>query len=120
MPIQEPEIENLRKAYRVLDVPATASALAIKSNYKKLMKRWHPDRPATSAATSAEAMLMTKLINESYAQIQNAPLRYYAGAKEDGGTQATRAKGKMHPVSDVELSQMFFKEKRIEYSVRIL
>jgi len=43
----EQAIEKLKRAYRVLNVPEAASALAIKSNYRKLIKRWHPDRPAT-------------------------------------------------------------------------
>src|SRR5690242_3102617 len=70
-------VEHLKKAYRVLDVPTTASALAIKSNYRKLIKRWHPDRPARGSTTEVEAMTMTKAINEAYTLIENAPLRYF-------------------------------------------
>ena len=121
MTVGEQPIERLKKAYRVLDVPVTASAFAIKSNYRKLVKRWHPDRPATGAATAAEATMMTKLINEAYASIQDAPLRYYAG------NDAQRAKTKERPreprarnVSEVDMSGMFFNEKRIEYAVRIV
>ncbi len=115
-------IEKLRKAYRVLDAPETASALAIKSNYRKLIKRWHPDRPTTSAATSAEAMMMTKLINESYAQIQNAPLRYYAGgegeaARADGKRRWGRGASGVESLSDAEAALI---EKRAEYAVRII
>src|SRR5262249_8039979 len=113
-------VEKLRKAYRVLDVPEAASALAIKSNYRKLIKRWHPDRPATNAASSAEAMMMTKLINEAYSLIENAPLRYYAGGKGSQTAQTKSAEPKIHSVNDVDLSDMFFNEKRIEYAVRIV
>jgi len=113
-------VEKLRKAYRVLDVPEAASALAIKSNYRKLIKRWHPDRPATNAASSAEAMMMTKLINEAYSLIENAPLRYYAGGKGSQTAQTKSAEPKIHSVNDVDLSDMFCNEKRIEYAVRIV
>ncbi|MBS1841412.1 MAG: DnaJ domain-containing protein [Acidobacteria bacterium] len=118
-------IEKMKKAYRVLNVPEAASALAIKSNYRKLIKRWHPDKPATSSATQDEAVMMTKVINEAYALIENAPLRYYSG-----GEAAPRASGKQEQkkagearaldVNEVDLSKMFFNEKRIEYAVRII
>ncbi len=124
MKVGEQPIDRLRNAYQVLDVPETASALAIKSNYRKLVKRWHPDRPATSAATAAEATMVTKLINEAYALIKNAPLRYYAGlstkrAEPQHAPQRT-PKTKLSSVDDVDLSKMFFNEKRIEYAVRIV
>ncbi len=120
MTIDEQPIEKLEKAYRVLDVPATASALAIKSNYRKLVKRWHPDRPATGAATAAEAMMMTKLINEAYEQIKNAPLRYYMGESTKKPSEKTKAEPGIRRVNEVDLSKMFFNEKRIEYAVRIV
>ncbi|GAC1631518.1 MAG: hypothetical protein NVS9B14_03450 [Candidatus Acidiferrum sp.] len=127
MPGDERAIEKLKKAYLVLDVPEMASALAIKSNYRKLIKRWHPDRPATQAATAAEATTMTKLINEAYALIENAPLRYYAGeatkrpesAPTNAVTAVKTSKQRPRSVNAVDLSQMFFNEKRIEYAVRI-
>ena len=100
-------VEHLKKAYRVLDVPPTASALAIKSNYRKLIKRWHPDRPATRAATASEAMVMTKILNEAYALIENAPLRYYEAGQaakaspEKPGPRAREKRG-LGALSDAE------------------
>lgn len=117
-------MEKLKKAYRVLDIPETASALAIKSSYRKLIKRWHPDKPTTSAATQAEATMMTKLINEAYSLVENAPLRYYTGSgperPESPPEQPRTSKKKLQSVNEVDLSQMFFNEKRIEYAVRIV
>ena len=115
-------IDKLRKAYRVLDVPETASALAIKSNYRKLIKRWHPDKPATSAATTAEATTMTKLINEAYTLIENAPLRYYVGNAESKTAPVrpryrAREKRGVESLSDAEAARI---EKRAEYVVRIV
>src|SRR5579859_235929 len=115
-------IEKMRKAYRVLDVPEAASALAIKSNYRKLIKRWHPDRSATSAATSAEAMMMTKLLNEAYSLIENAPLRYYEertptkAAPQKPLFRARENRG-VESLSDAEVALI---EKRTEYAIRIL
>ena len=110
----------------MLDVPEAASALAIKSNYRKLIKRWHPDKPATNAATSEEAMMMTKLLNDAYALIENAPLRYYVGAKEEAARGADKqekrktGEAKVRAANEIDLSKMFFNERRIEYAVRII
>lgn len=119
MAVDEQPIERLKKAYRVLDVPTTASALAIKSNYRKLIKRWHPDRPMAGRSMAAEATLMTKLINEAFALIQNAPLRYYAGANAPGSFKQNVRAPKARSIDEVDLSRMFFTEKRIEYATRI-
>jgi DnaJ domain len=110
-------VEELTRAYRILDTPASASALAIKSNYRKLIKRWHPDKPATNAATHDEAVMMTKLINEAFTLIENAPLRYYSEPAPDAVRTPTEAR--IRNVNEVDLSKMFFNEKRIEYAVRI-
>ena len=68
-------IENLAHAYRVLDVPHDASARAIKSSYRKLVKRWHPDRYKAGSEEHREATQMTSLLNAAYTRIQDAPLR---------------------------------------------
>jgi hypothetical protein len=114
--------EKLKKAYRVLNTPQTASALSIKANYHKLIKRWHPDKPATNAATPSEAMMMTKLINEAYSLIENAPLRYYTGGETQvrtGAKEYPRARERrgVESLSDAQIALI---EKRTEYAVRIL
>jgi DnaJ-class molecular chaperone len=75
-----PHVENLvaewKAAYRVLDAPLWASALAIKQSHRKLMKRWHPDLFPNGSAEQADATHMTRLINNAYAKIERGPLRY--------------------------------------------
>lgn len=77
MPAAVHEVEEWKHAYRVLDMPFSASPAAIKQNYRKLIKRWHPDLFASGSVEQAEASDMTRLINEAYASIARAPLRYY-------------------------------------------
>jgi hypothetical protein len=67
------EVEEWKHAYRVLDMPFSASPAAIKQNYRKLIKRWHPDLFASGSVEQAEASDMTRLINEAYASIARAP-----------------------------------------------
>jgi hypothetical protein len=72
---QAAEIENLAHDYRVLDVPWDPSPRAIKASYRKLVKRWHPDRYPPATESHAESTLMTRLLNDAFARIENAPLR---------------------------------------------
>src|SRR5215470_9803014 len=120
MPGSRTTTETWKKAYRVLDVPEAASALAIKSNYRKLIKRWHPDRPMTGAATASEAMMMTKLINEAYAEIENAPLRYYGGGTAERGNGKPQRKKVASGVESLSEAEAALIEKRAEYGVRII
>ena len=67
---------SLERAYRVVGVPTDASAQAIKQVHRKLVRRWHPDLHGAGTAEHSEASEMTRLINEAYSAISNAPLRY--------------------------------------------
>lgn len=80
------EIANLAHAYRVLDVPWDASPRAIKASYRKLVKRWHPDRYRPGTEPHTQSTLMTRLLNESYARIEDAPLRNGTATPFSGGT----------------------------------
>jgi DnaJ domain len=96
MPHVDDQLAEWKAAYRVLDAPLSASALAIKQNYRKLMKRWHPDHFLSGSPEQTEATLMTRVINDAYARIDRAPLRYYAEvhpsyAEGQGVQQAARS-----------------------------
>jgi curved DNA-binding protein CbpA len=80
MPLAEDRITELKYAYQVLDAPLSASPVSIKQSYRKLIKRWHPDRYPTGTPEHVEAEQMTKLINGVYPSIANAPLRYHIDA----------------------------------------
>ena len=71
-----PDAMTMERAYRVLNVPPESSALAIKQAYRKLLKRWHPDLQKSGTTAQAESTEMTRRINEAYALIEHAPLRY--------------------------------------------
>jgi hypothetical protein len=80
MAMSERRLETLRHAYRIIGVPLSASTSTIKRTYRDLIRRWHPDRYArTISSSQADATEMTKLINQAYAEIEHAPLRYYSG-----------------------------------------
>jgi curved DNA-binding protein CbpA len=80
VPFTDEQVAELKHAYQVLGVPLSATPIAIKQSYRELIKRWHPDYYAAGTQEQADATQMTQTINESYALIQDAPLRYYHGA----------------------------------------
>lgn len=73
-------ITEWKRAHQVLGVPLFASPRSIKQSYKQMVRRWHPDLYQDGTSAHAEATQMTKVINESYSLIKNAPLRYHADA----------------------------------------
>ncbi len=91
MAFVEEQIAEWKAAYRVLDAPFSAPADFIKENYRTLMKRWHPDHYTAGSAEQVEAAEMTRLINEAYGKIENAPLRNYDAAS--GAFRAAEADG---------------------------
>jgi len=82
--IDEYHLAELKHAYQILDIPLSAAPLSIKHSYRRIAKRWHPDLYPSGTTAYAEATQMMKLINEAYAQIQNAPLRYHVEGSPAG------------------------------------
>src|SRR5882757_8717630 len=85
MPFVEDQLAEWKAAYRLLDVPPSATSNDIRKGQRRLLKRWHPDFFAAGTDEQTEATRMTQFINEAYAKIENAPLRYYdatRGARE--------------------------------------
>lgn len=71
------DLHSLRKAYQTIGVPVESSALAIKQEYRRRAKLWHPDRwPARSPAQEKAAAQMREL-NAAHELIRHAPLRYH-------------------------------------------
>lgn len=88
-------IDGLRRAYQLLGIPYSASERSIKQAYRRMTKRWHPDRYTSGTPAHAEATQMMKRINEAYSQIANAPLRGYeeqtARLQRQMGSEADRS-----------------------------
>jgi DnaJ domain len=67
---------EFKRAYQILGVPFSASALSIKRAYRMLANRWHPDHYQNGTADYVDATNMMSLINEAHTTIEHAPLRY--------------------------------------------
>ena len=80
----------LRTHYEILQVPRNASPVAIKSAYRRLVQKWHPDK---NRSNQAEAERILKLINRAY-EVLSDPVRrkeydeYIARNEEDEAKSA--------------------------------
>ncbi len=118
MPHVEDQIAEWMAAYRVLGVPLSASVLSIKENYRRLVKRWHPDLFANGTEKHVEATKMTGLFNEAYGKIKNAPLRNY---KDTRAQAATADMGNVRPMGRrpfVDPPEPFRNMERVEFWVK--
>lgn len=116
MASHECRIETLRRAYRIIGVPSSASAATIKHSYRRLIKRWHPDKHAYTDSSCREATEMTKSINQSYAEIQHAPLRYYF----DRASAAENTVENAGSVEDDSVDGITLGTDRLEFCVRFV
>ena len=113
------QIVELKHAYRVLDLPLSASASSIKDAYRKLVKRWHPDLYPEGTPAQIEATQMTKLINEAYTEIKSAPLRYYVEACPPAYVRSRRA-ARSAPDERTTTTQRLPRTDWIEFCVRFV
>jgi hypothetical protein len=90
------EVEELNRNYNLLDVPISATAQAIRQAYHLIVKRWHPDLYPDGSREQAEATQMMKLVNEAYAHIQHAPLRYHIESYPDVKNTRARTQASYH------------------------
>ena len=77
----ENQLAEWKHAYRVLNLDDLASPETIKSAYRKLIKRWHPDRYRSGTDEHADATRMTELLNQAYAVAKDAPLHDFYAAE---------------------------------------
>ena len=71
------DLKELRRAYQTLGVPAVASAHAIKQEYRRRAKQFHPDRWPAGSDAQARASEQMRELNAAYALARHAPLRYH-------------------------------------------
>jgi DnaJ-domain-containing protein 1 len=69
-PPRSPADESLRQDYANLEVPFGADIEAVRSSYKVLMMRYHPDKHAGDPEKQRIALEITKKINESFERIR--------------------------------------------------
>lgn len=101
MQVADHEVAELRRAYHTIGVPHSASAHAIKQAYRKLAKRWHPDLYVSGSVAHSEATQMMKLLNQAYALIVHAPLRYYRDIPPASPVEVSQSRNKTSANSDL-------------------
>lgn len=73
--------QKITAARKLLDLPERATMQEIKSSYRGLVRRWHPDKCGESSEHCAE---MTRRINAAYAVIMDYCSQYrFSFAEEE-------------------------------------
>lgn len=70
-----PSVDSLARAYATLELKPSASPAEVRRQFKRLAKRWHPDRFAADPKGQAEAARQMRQINEAYQQIRDGAAR---------------------------------------------
>ncbi len=65
------EMDHLREDYAILEVPFGAPFEQVKRAYKKMLRRYHPDRHSSDPEKLKLATEITTKINESYNRIKS-------------------------------------------------
>ena len=71
------DLHSLRKAYQTIGVPVESSALAIKQEFRRRAKLWHPDRWPSGSEAQEKAAAQMRDLNAAYELARHAPLRYH-------------------------------------------
>ena len=83
-------MNDLRRAWAVLELKPGSSFEALRAQYLKLVKRWHPDRFIKDPAGAAEATSHLQQINAAYRVLLEATVQPPAGAApSDDGLRPT-------------------------------
>ena len=92
----------MRTCYEILGVPNTASAEEIKSAYRKLALKYHPDRNPDS--TTAEAQF--KEVNEAYRILSDATLRRTYDLDLNMNSVTGKVRGNRHRYDDASIEDV--------------
>ena len=89
----ERDLVGMSEARAILGVEATASAVEVKSAYRRKLKTWHPDRVGPNPSSKAEAVRETQRINAAYRLLAADP-KAHSGAGGDDSRSERAWKGR--------------------------
>ena len=69
-----PTDDEKRRAFAVLEIAPDAGPAEIRRAYRRLVRRWHPDRFANDPQGRAEATERLRVINRAYEVVSNGTL----------------------------------------------
>jgi hypothetical protein len=105
--------QELRDAYRLLDVDHRAAELAIRLCYRELVQLHHPDKWPHGSPEQAAADLRMRDINAAYDLIRDAPLQHASQPEPEEPQPLTdyekayRASHQLHRWSNIDFGAVF-------------
>ena len=97
--------EQLARAYATLNLPPDSSASEALRQYRRLAKRWHPDRHAGDPQAEAEASRRMRQINMAFAVVRPALRRTPLASVPRQTSRPTTTTAAAPPVFGTRLSQ---------------
>lgn len=113
--------DELRRAYDLLDAPHSAPPDDIKRAYRRITKRWHPDRYRSGTPAHAEATQVMKQINRAYSLIADAPLLHLTAPSSSTPNQNCQSWNATSDPNDESLANLSPKfGRRIDFVTRFI
>lgn len=81
-------MDEIRKAYAVLDLPRGASPDEVRKRYLALVRKWHPDRHTDDPVSQKEGSIRMRAINGAYRRLE----LHFKAAGEPAPTQEPRSR----------------------------
>lgn len=108
--------------YKILGLEATATPAEVKQAYRKLAKKWHPDRFVNRPQMLAKAQQEIKKINQAYTVLKEATPapKTVSNSSHNRVVKITRNPSEIHYQRGVEFAEAEAYEKAIaEFSLAI-
>ena len=67
---RRPGERTLEQCYQNLECPSGATLQIVKVNYRRLMKKYHPDLQPKDVRSQEAAVRITQIVSESFAQLE--------------------------------------------------
>jgi hypothetical protein len=82
-----------RRLYDLLGASPTATPKAIRSCYRKMVRKWHPDFFLQGSPEQAHAAEKFRELTAAYRRIKHAPLRYVSKSESRGRSTSSDTRG---------------------------
>ena len=107
-------MNQVARSYIVLGISPGASLPIVKQAYRKLAKKWHPDRYINDPILKAKAEAEIKKINQAYSIIKDSPAEGYT-IRSDVTSKSPAKRASQTKVNRVQHTLEFYCQQGINY-----
>ena len=111
-------INALKECYQRLELPYQANAAEVRQAYKRLVKKWHPDKFEADSPIKAYAEERIKLINAAYDLLRKHQSQTKTSPKSEN--DATRSSEKSTACHAFSQNSAFFKRRSFHHLTALI